>query len=225
MPVLGHAWVWISGVSVMALHAQLFSTAKDRPAPRIAPDLRRHRRVQLTLSGRFMRADRNEYPCELKDISVGGASVSCATGVTIGERIVAYFDQLGGLEGLVTRTFVHGFAMQFKVTAHKKEKLAAQLTWLINRDAFPDDAGRKHERVGIAGRKTKLKLDDGIVIEVDVLDISASGTSLGTSARPPIGSEVLVGKIKAFVRRHHDKGIGLQFAEMQDINALRQSVF
>ena len=206
----------------MSLQAQVFSVA-SRKEPRVLPDLRRHRRVQLQLQGRFMRADRNEYPCELKDISVDCASIASSTGIEMGERVVAYFDHIGGLEGTVTRTFEGGFAIQFKVTAHKKEKLAAQLTWLINRDAFPEEAGRRHERVGVSGGKTKLKLEEGIVIDVDVLDVSASGASLGTSARPPIGSEVFVGKFKAFVRRHHDKGIGLQFVQMQDLAVLRQS--
>lgn len=208
----------------MSMHTQLFNAAAPRATPRITPDLRRHRRVQLKLAGRFMRADRNEYPCEIKDISVGGASVTCPVAVEIGERVVAYFEHLGGLDGLVSRTFEGGFACQFKVTSHKKEKLAAQLTWLINRELFPDDAGRQHERVGVSGGKTKLKLDDGIVIEVSVLDVSATGVSLGTSARPAIGSEALVGKLKAYVRRHHDKGIGLQFAEKQDLSALRNGV-
>ena len=206
----------------MSVQAQLFNPIAPRQEPRVTPDLRRHRRVQLALSGRFMRADRNEYPLEVKDISVGGASVASPVSVEIGERIVAYVDQLGGFDGLITRTFPGGFAFQFKVTAHKKEKLAAQLTWLINRDAFPEDAGRQHERVGVSDRKTKLKLEEGILIEVDVLDVSAAGASLGTSARPAIGTEVFVGKIKAFVRRHHDKGVGVQFAEMQDLNTLRQ---
>ena len=206
----------------MALQSQSYNPAVRLPEPRIAQDLRRHRRVQLSLPGRFMRADRQEFTCEVKDISVGGASVSCAVNPDVGERVIAYFDQLGGIEGVVGRTFADGFAFQFRITSHKKEKLAAQITWLMNRDDFSDETGRQHERVGLNGRKSKLKFEDGVVIDVDVLDVSSSGTSLGTSARPVIGSEVFIGKIKAFVRRHHDGGIGLQFAVTQDVNALRQ---
>ena len=206
----------------MALQSQLFNPAILLPEPRIAQDLRRHRRVKIALSGRFMRADRQEYPCEVKDISVGGVSVVSSVLPEAGERVIAYFDQLGGIEGVVGRTFITGFAFQFRITAHKKEKLAVQITWLMNRDAFSDEAGRQHERVGVYDRKSKLKLEDGVVIDVDVQDVSSSGASLGTSARPAIGSEVFIGKIKAFVRRHHDGGIGLQFAVMQDVNSLRQ---
>ncbi len=207
----------------MSLHSHVVNRASARSEPRIVPDLRRHRRVQLELSGRFMRGDRNEYPCLLKDISVGGASLVSDGAVEAGEKIVAYFDHIGGLEGVVTRTFDKGFAFQFKVSAHKREKLAAQITWLINRDAMPEATGRQHERIGASGRKTKLKLDDGLVIDVTVIDFSATGASLGTSARPQLGANVFVGKFNAVVRRHHDNGIGIQFSEMHDLEVLKHS--
>ncbi len=44
--------------------------AVDSPTP--ALDRRRHKRVSLTLLGRFMRANKQEFPCKLVDISVGG---------------------------------------------------------------------------------------------------------------------------------------------------------
>lgn len=207
----------------MALTAQVFNRPLRRaPAP-IAPDLRRHRRVPLSLAGRFMREDRNEYTCQLRDISVGSASVSAEIPAELGERVIAYFDHLGGLEGRVSRLFDGGFSFTFTVTPHKREKLAAQITWLINRDEFPDELGRQHERVGTAGRKTFLRLAEGVVIDVQLLDLSASGASVATSARPAIGEEVLLGKIRAVVRRHHDKGIGVQFLIVQDLNTLRAS--
>ncbi|MEQ1716473.1 MAG: PilZ domain-containing protein [Hyphomicrobium sp.] len=191
--------------------------------PRIVPDLRRHRRVPLFLTGRFMREDRKEYPCELQDISVGGAGIASKITVNVNERIIAYFDHLGGLEATVTRVYRDGFAVHFKVSAHKREKLAAQITWLINRDAFPEEAGRQHERIGTSGRKARLRTDENITIDVDILDVSASGASVGTAARPLIGAPVLLGTLKAVVRRHHAQGIGLQFEEMQDVEMLRQS--
>ena len=72
----------------MSLHSQNISRIGTLSDPRIVADLRRHRRVQLTLAGRFMRADRNEYPCQIKDISVGGASVMSDAAAETGERIV-----------------------------------------------------------------------------------------------------------------------------------------
>jgi hypothetical protein len=169
-----------------------------------------------------MRADRSEFTCELKNISVGGAAVISSHAPDVGERVVAYFDHLGGLEGSVVRQTPEGFAFAFKVTEYKREKLAAQIMWLINRGDFPEQAGRLHERIGTRGRRTTLRVDD-VIIDVELLDLSASGASIGTPARPPIGSFVIAGKTRAIVRRHHEHGIGLQFLTLLSPEVLRDS--
>lgn len=202
----------------------LFSgDAQHSADARHAYELRRHRRLQLKLAGRFMRADRSEFTCELKDVSVGGAAVVSPHVPEIGERIVAYFDHLGGVEGVVSRKSGDGFAFSFKVSEHKREKLAAQIMWLINKEVYPEQAGRLHERTGTRGRHTTLKVDDGVIIDVELLDLSSSGASLGTPARPPLGSFVVAGKTRAIVRRHHAHGIGLQFLTLLTPELLRDS--
>lgn len=206
----------------MSLSSQLLRQEPLIVAPtRVNGDLRRHRRVPLELDGRFMRSNRDEHGCQLKDISVGGACVVTEHAVEIGERIVAYFSHLGGLEGVVTRVLPDGFAFQFKISDHKREKLSSQIMWLLNRVDFPDEAGREHERVGHAGRKTTLRFDDGMMIDVEVLDLSSSGASVRTPARPAIGEDLVIGKIRSVVRRHHKDGIGVQFLTVLDQSALR----
>jgi PilZ domain len=206
----------------MAVQTQIQSIPAPSSVPfGIAGDLRRHRRVPLELSGRFMRASRTEHTCELRDISVGGAFVASDQAVDVGERVVAYFEHLGGLEGVVSRKTPTGFAFQFKVSEHKREKLAAQIMWLLNRHEFPDELGRQHERLSTSGRKAALRFDDGMVIDVELLDLSASGASVRTPARPAIGEEVVIAKIRSVVRRHHPDGIGLQFLMVQEQAALR----
>jgi PilZ domain len=81
--------------------------------------------------------------------------------------------------------------------------------------------GRLYERVGTRGRRTTLKVEDGVIIDVELLDLSASGASISTPARPPIGSLVVAGKTRAIVRRHHEHGIGLQFLSLLSPEALR----
>jgi hypothetical protein len=193
-------------------------------APRITADRRRHKRFSLTLLGRFMRANRQEFPCKLTDISVGGAAMMSPIQVEVGERIVAYFDHLGGFEGTVARRFEGGFAFQFKATQHKREKLAAQITWLINRNELdPADLRRPgHERVTLVDKTSTLRLADDLTIAVKVLDISISGASIGTPARPAIGTEVQIGKLRARVMRHHSEGIGVEFLDIQNPDALRR---
>ena len=142
--------------------------------------------------------------------------------VDIGERIVAYFDEIGGIEGSVVRVFEGGFAMGLKATQHKRDKLAAQITWLVNKDELAVSPGRRHERVAVANKSSTLKLPDGIAVDCQVLDVSLSGASIGTDARPPIGSEVTLGKLRCRVMRYHERGIGVQFLDIPDPEALRR---
>ena len=111
-----------------------------------------------------------------------------------GERVVAYFDHVGGIEGTVVREFEGGFAFKLAATQHKREKLAAQLTWLANRRELGGAEERRHERIAPKGARQTLQLAEGIVLACQVLDISVSGASIGdTPARPEIGTEVMLG--------------------------------
>lgn len=185
-------------------------------------DKRRHKRVAITLLGRFMRANRHEYPCKLNDISVGGAAINSPVAVDEGERIVVYFDHIGGLEGSVVRVFEGGFAMQFKMTAHKREKLAAQLTWLLNRDVLSGIEQRRHERFPIGDHNKTVVLDTGETLDCEVVDVSISGASLRMDMRPPVGSSLMLGRMRGRVMRHHEQGIGVQFIDIQEPEALRR---
>ncbi len=188
---------------------------------RIVPDRRRHKRIAVTLLGRFMRESKEEHTCRLIDISAGGAAVASTTIVPVGERVVAYFDHIGGVEGEVVRHFDGGFAFKINATRHKREKLAAQLTWLANRSEVAAE-GRRHERITPKNGESTLQLAEGIVLTCRVLDVSISGASVATPARPEIGSEVLLGKLRARVVRHHAQGFGVQFIDIQKPTALRR---
>ena len=187
-----------------------------------ARDRRRYQRFTITLLGRFMRENKQEYPCKLCNISVGGASLYSPVNVEMGERVIAYLDHLGGLEGTVVRLFDGGFAIKLIATRHKKEKLAAQITWLINRNELTGIEERRHERVKVSDKFLTLKLDEGIAIECRVLDVSLSGAAIETNARPPIGADVLLGSLRCRVIRHLENGIGLQFLDIQEPEALRR---
>ena len=189
---------------------------------RIVPDRRRHKRLAVTMLGRFMRENKQEYPCRLHDISVGGAAIMAPVTAEIGERVVAYFDHLGGIEGFVVREFDGGFAFKIQATQHRREKLGAQLTWLANRNEFGGIEERVHERLTPASGLSSLQFAEGIVLNCRVLDISISGASVATPARPEIGTEVILGKLRARVVRHHAEGFGVRFVDIQNPTALRR---
>ena len=191
---------------------------------RIAPDRRRHKRIIVELLGRFMRENKQEHPCKLIDISAGGAAIKLMSplAVSVGERVVAYFDHVGGIEGVVVREFEGGFAFSITATKHKREKLAAQLTFLANRSELDGAEERQHDRIAPGSGRQQLTLSEGIVLECQVFDVSISGASIGTPARPDIGTEVTLGKLRARVMRHHPQGFGVQFIDTQNQALLRR---
>jgi hypothetical protein len=67
-----------------------------------------------------------------------------------------------------------------------------------------------------------LQLSEGITLTCRVLDVSISGASIATPARPVLGTEVMLGKLRARVVRHHPQGFGVQFLDIQNPTALRR---
>ena len=119
---------------------------------------RRHQRVKVRLTGQFMRQDRREFPCATIDISPGGIAFEAEASGEVGERIIAYLNQIGRVEGTVARHFYGGFAIQMKLPPLKREKLADQLTWLANRQVLGMPEDRRHERIVPRNRHTTLTL-------------------------------------------------------------------
>jgi hypothetical protein len=206
----------------MALETDTTATLPAPISARIEPDRRRHRRVALTLLGRFMRSTKQEYPCKLIDISVGGAALMSPVPVEDGETIVVYLDQLGGVEGVVIRQFPVGFALKFAATQHRREKLAAQITWLLNRHELDPTEARRHERVVPRNSASGLTFPDGTTQTCDVIDVSISGASIASDLRPDIGTEVWLGKLRCRVVRWHEQGFAVMFMDIQQPTALRR---
>ncbi len=173
---------------------------------------RRHARVKLALLGRYMLEDRREFPCQTVDISVGGLSVTAPARGALGERVVAYFDALGRIEGNIIRHLEFGFAMTANMPANKREKLVNQLTWLANRKVLGLPEDRRHERIVPNEVNTTIRLPDGSLIAAKIVDISVSGAAVTSTAQAPMGTMLHVGKRPARVVRCFDHGMALEFA-------------
>ena len=201
-----------------------FSRRDTQMPARLVTDRRRYRRVHVDLLGRFMRADKQEFSCRMYDISIGGCALLTQTPVPVepGEKVIAYFDQLGRIEGPVARLFDGGFAMTLQASIHKREKLCATLTWLVNKSELPGIDERRHDRDAPTNDVAELKLDEGIIVSCKILDVSISGASVQTDARPVPGQVVMLGKLRARVVRHHENGLALEFLDVQNPQALRR---
>jgi hypothetical protein len=157
-----------------------------------------------------MRADKLDHPCRLIDISVESAAMTTPVPLVVGEKLIVYLTRLGGLEGTVVRLFPGSFAMSISGTQRKRDKLAVQIPRLAAQSEIPEGEEREYPRVS-AEEAALLVLPDGSTMVCPLHDLSMSGASVVTQARPDLGSEVRIDKRRATVVRHHERGIGVEF--------------
>jgi hypothetical protein len=176
-----------------------------------ALDRRRHNRVAVVLRGRYMLADQSEYLCETIDMSPAGVALKAPVTGVLGERVVAYLDQIGRIEGRIARFLPGGFAMTINLPASKLDKIADKLTWLANREALLLPEDRRHDRIVPRVRQTTLRLIDGSVHPVRLIDISLSGAGVESALALPLGVNVVIGKTHGRVIRNFRGGMAIEF--------------
>jgi hypothetical protein len=190
----------------------------------LSQERRRYQRVRVNLLGRYMLADRREFPCQVTDMSPGGMALIAPYAGQIDERVIAYVDHVGRLEGKIARHFQNGFAMSIATTPRKRDKLAAQLTWLANRHILNLPEDRRHGRITPTNPAARLILPNGINLSVRVIDISQSGAAIATTERPEIGTLVTIGKTAGRVVRHIEEGFAVEFTRLQHPDFLEENV-
>jgi hypothetical protein len=187
-------------------------------------DRRRHQRVKVNLLGRYMLPDRREFPCQVINMSPGGMALIAPMSGAPGERIIAYVDHLGRLEGQIARVFENGFAMSISATARKRDKLAAQLTWLANRHILSLPEDRRHGRIVPRDPVGRLILPNGVNLTCRIIDVSQSGAGIASRERPPIGTLVTLGKVQGRVVRHLEDGFAIEFTRLQHSDFLEDNI-
>src|SRR5713101_6618270 len=154
----------------------------------LSEERRRFQRVRVNLLGRYMLADRREFPCQVANMSPGGMALIAPVCGLSGQRVIAYVDHVGRLEGVIARQFENGFAMTISATMRKRDKLAAQLTWLANRHILGLPEDRRHERIVPRNPRTSLTMPNGTSVTCQIVDVSLSGAAIASDTAPPIGA-------------------------------------
>jgi hypothetical protein len=166
-----------------------------RPA-RAYAQMPRFQRVKVSVLGRYMLADRREFPCQVLEMSPGDA---CVIAPVAGDSI----------DG--------GFVMDVSASPRKRDKMAAQLTWLANKDILNLPEDRRHERVVPDNRHSTVVLDDGRRYNCKIIDISLSGAAIELAVRPAMGTPVTLGRMRARVVRHFQDGVAVEFISAQEM--------
>src|SRR5688572_20108583 len=192
----------------------------------LAQERRKHQRVKVNLLGRYMLADRREYPCQVINMSPGGILLMAPVAGQVDDRVIAYVDHLGRLEGKIARTVPNGFAMTIAGTTRKRDKLAAQLTWLANRHILNLPEDRRHGRFAPRNPLARLIMPNGHNVSCRVIDLSQSGAAVAMHAdqRPPIGVMVTIGKTQGRVVRHIEDGFAIEFIRLQHPDFVEDNV-
>jgi hypothetical protein len=199
--------------------------AKPKFLP-LAEERRRFQRVKVNLLGRYMLPDRREFPCQVINMSPGGIAMVAPVVGLPGERVIAYVDHLGRLEGKIARTIDNGFAMTISASARKRDKLAAQLTWLANRNILNLPEDRRHGRFAPRNPLARMILPNGNNVACRVIDLSQSGAAIAIAPdlRPDVGTVVTIGKAQGRVVRHIDDGFAVEFTRLQHTDFIEDAV-
>ncbi len=182
---------------------------------------RTFQRVSVNMTGRLMLASREEYPCTATEMSPGDVVISCIGMPAMGERVIAYIDHIGRLEGEVLQVTDTGFAMSITATDRRREKLAAQLTWLANRHELGLPEDRRHDRLAPRVTRAELSLEDGTRYPCRLVDLSLSGAAVDIDVRPPVGTTVMLNDMRGRIVRHFAEGVAIEFAHVQTRESLR----
>lgn len=166
--------------------------------------------MPMKLNVRFLLQDGSEHNGLVQDISVGGMAIKSDAQPGEGSIVIAYVQDLGRLEGLVTRIDDGAFAVRLTLSAMRRDKLEERL----GSPRKPSGAeGRKHERESTNG-VARIQRADGRELPCRVIDLSLGGVSVETAEWPALGEQVMVGKMRGRVVRHHEMGIAIEFTDI-----------
>ena len=88
-----------------------------------------------------MLADGAEYGCRIRDMSPGGLALMATASGRVGERVIAYIDKIGRVEGTIVRISATGFAMMIATTEHGRERIATRLACVAGEKILPEIMG------------------------------------------------------------------------------------
>lgn len=177
-------------------------------------------RVEVAIDGRYMLEDRSEHSCHVVAMSPDDMTVKAERLGEPGEKVIAYLSHVGRVEGIVTQRFDDGFLVRLLASERKRERLAAQLTWLADQPPARQSDHRRHVRVEPRNPASTIRFPDGQEHACRVVDLSVSGAAVEVDVKPAIGLDVVLGTMHGRVVRHFDGGVAIEFATIQPQDVL-----
>lgn len=197
-------------MSNTAVKLDLAAAARRLTAAQIGlRERRRFRRMPLEVTGRLLDMAGREHDCRTADISPGDVRIVSDILPPVGERVVIYLNGFGRVSGKVARKCGEGeVAVIFDFSAHKREKMAEQLTLAVNKELGIEEDARPAAHEG--AKTVRLEFETGEIYDGEVVDFSLAGITIKSKRPPPlIGVWVRVGTVYGRVARLVDGGFAI----------------
>jgi hypothetical protein len=186
----------------------------SQPQPAAFPakeNRREHERSAVLLDGHlFVPAEESEQPCQVVDLSAGGARVVCEDVPPCTTYVILYVDGFGRFPAVTTRFSDGAIGMRFDMTEHKRQRLTSQIKAYLQAGIVGVTNMRRFKRVPVPTESTFVR-ESGQEVVCAIRDFSLQGVFVQTNVRPPLGEMISIGHHRGSVVRHERDGIAVQF--------------
>ena len=154
--------------------------------------------------------------CHAVNLSPHAIAFASASPGKVGDRVIAYIEQLGQFEGRIVRLLTGGFVMTISANEQYKENLARKIEWLEKHKNFDISDRRSGRRIVPTDPYTQITTSDGRRENCVILDISVSGAAIAAKTLAKIGDVIAVGTVIGRVVRRFKGGFAVKFFEPQN---------
>jgi hypothetical protein len=189
----------------------------------------RERQFTVWIPGRFSLAskrdangNRRQFACRVVNASQTAMRLTTPIGGPIGERVIAYFQELGKVQGSITQVRLDGFVIRIAASNSERSRLLRKLTWLEQNKTYNVPDMRRHKRFVPEDPISTMIFSDGSMLGCFVIDMSASGVAVSADITPEIGTVLAIGKVAGTVVRHFEEGFAIAFRHPQNTRTMER---
>jgi len=185
----------------------------------------------ICIPGRFSLAskrdvygNRRQFACRVVNASQQTMRLTTPVVGPVKERVIAYFHELGKIQGTIIRVMLDGIVIKTVASADERGRLLRKLAWLEQNKNYNVPDMRQHKRIVPQDPISTMIFSDGSMLSCFVIDMSASGVAVSADVTPEIGAVLAIGKVAGTVVRHFEDGFAVQFKHLQPLNTLERLV-
>jgi len=178
---------------------------------------RRSERMRTAFEGRiFFSAGETTIDCLVANLSDSGAGVTAEEMPPLQSFVILYVEGFGRFEAVAARVDGEVLGLHFVLNDRKRKALVDKIARFVETGATDPAALRRHRRVPDEA-VASFVCGNGDRVPCEVMDISLTGASLRTHARPLIGETIRIGRMPARVVRYHERGIAVEFEGVPEL--------